>query len=91
MDPRRANRWLHPEARLYGEYLWGYITTIHSAPLTSAERHQCYRHLARWLRSRARRQRVRGTIDIEAEVPDGLSVEAVVAGVTPQRMTPELH
>jgi glycosyltransferase involved in cell wall biosynthesis len=81
MDPRRANRWRHPEARLYGEYLWGYVTAIHRAPLTPAERHRCYGHLASWLTSRARRQRVRGTIDREAGVPDGLNVEAVVAGV----------
>ena len=32
MDPRRANRWRHPEARLYGEYLWGYVTAINRAP-----------------------------------------------------------
>ncbi|MFZ0250267.1 MAG: glycosyltransferase [Acidimicrobiales bacterium] len=81
MDPRRANRWRHPEARLYGEYLWGYVTAIHRAPLTSAERLQCYGHLASWLTSRAHRQRVRGTIDREAGVPDGLNVEAVVAWV----------
>jgi hypothetical protein len=43
----------HPVARLYGEYLLGYLTAIRSAPLTTAERNQCYRYLMRWLAGRA--------------------------------------
>jgi glycosyltransferase involved in cell wall biosynthesis len=53
MDPRRADRLRHPVARLYAEYLWGYIAAIRRAPLSSADRQECYRHLAQWASSRA--------------------------------------
>lgn len=81
MDPRRASRLRHPAARLYAEYLWGYVTSIHRAPLTPAERDQCYRHLARWMASRASRwQHISETVDVVGDVPTGLRVQAVVAG-----------
>ena len=48
MDPRRENRLRYPVARLYGEYAWAYISMIRRAPLTAAERQECYGHLARW-------------------------------------------
>jgi glycosyltransferase involved in cell wall biosynthesis len=51
-DPRRADRLRHPAIRLYAEYLWGYASAIHRAPLPRAEKHKCYGHLARWLVSR---------------------------------------
>jgi glycosyltransferase involved in cell wall biosynthesis len=54
MDPRRADRLRHPAARLYGEYVWGYISAIRHAPLSPAERRECYRYLAQWFASRAR-------------------------------------
>ena len=54
MDPRRADRLRHPAARLYGEYILGYVTGIRRAPLSSADRRECYRHLADWMASRAR-------------------------------------
>jgi glycosyltransferase involved in cell wall biosynthesis len=54
MDPHRADPWRHPAARLYAEYIWGYISAIRHAPLPAAERRECYRHLAQWLTSRAR-------------------------------------
>lgn len=54
MDPRRADRLRHPAIRLYGEYVWGYIAGIRRAPLTAAERRECYRHLADWVASRVR-------------------------------------
>jgi len=53
MDPRRANPWRHPGVRLYGEYVWAYVSAIQRAPLSSADRRECYGHLARWLASRA--------------------------------------
>jgi glycosyltransferase involved in cell wall biosynthesis len=53
MDPRRADRWRYPVARLYGEYAWAYISMIQRAPLTAAERRECYGHLARWSAGRA--------------------------------------
>ena len=52
MDPFRANRLRYPVARLYGEYAWAYISMIRRAPLTAAERQECYRHLARWAAGR---------------------------------------
>ena len=52
LDPRRAGR-LHPAIRLYAEYLWGYVSAIRRAPLTLAEKRECYRHLAVYLLSRA--------------------------------------
>ena len=54
LDPRRANRLWHPIVRLYAEYFWSYIAAIHRAPLTSAERRECYRVFASWLVGRAR-------------------------------------
>jgi len=52
MDPRRADRLRHPAARLYGEYLLGYVTSIRRAPLSPADRLECYRYLGQWLISR---------------------------------------
>lgn len=54
MDSRRADRWRHPAVRLYGEYILGYVTAIRHAPLSSADRRECYRHLAEWMTSRVR-------------------------------------
>lgn len=52
LDPRRANRFRHPVARLYGEYIWAYVSAIAGAPLSPAERRECYGYLARWLSGR---------------------------------------
>ena len=57
-DPRRANRWRHPVARLLAEYVWAYVAAIGRAPLSSADRAACYRHLGTWLASRAMRRTV---------------------------------
>jgi glycosyltransferase involved in cell wall biosynthesis len=54
MDPRRAGQLRHPVARLYGEYVWAYIAGIRRAPLSAADKRECYRYLAQWLSSRAR-------------------------------------
>jgi len=54
MDPRRADRLRHPVARLYGEYVWAYVAMIQRAPLSAADRRECYRSLAEWVASRAR-------------------------------------
>jgi glycosyltransferase involved in cell wall biosynthesis len=82
MDPRRADRIRHPVARLYGEYLWGYVTAIHRAPLTWTDRRQCYRHLGLWLASRANRGRIQESMDTTVGHPVDLSVETIVAGMT---------
>jgi glycosyltransferase involved in cell wall biosynthesis len=54
LDQRRANRFWHPVVRLYAEYFWSYIAAINRAPLTWAERRQCYWVFASWLMGRAR-------------------------------------
>jgi hypothetical protein len=54
MDPRRADSLRHPLARLYGEYVWAYVSAIQRARMAPAERVACYRYLVRWLASRAR-------------------------------------
>jgi glycosyltransferase involved in cell wall biosynthesis len=53
MDPRRKNRLRHPVARLYSEYIFAYVSAIHRAPLTAAEKQECYRLLVRWTAGRA--------------------------------------
>jgi hypothetical protein len=53
LDPRRANRLRNPVARLYAEYLWAYVAAIRHAPLSPADRRECYRYLASWVASRA--------------------------------------
>jgi glycosyltransferase involved in cell wall biosynthesis len=53
MDPRRADRLRHPAVRLYGEYILAYVWAIRRAPLSAADRRECYRYLAQWVASRA--------------------------------------
>jgi glycosyltransferase involved in cell wall biosynthesis len=53
MDPRRADRLRHPVARLYAEYILGYVTAIKRAPLPAADKRECYQILSRWVASRA--------------------------------------
>ena len=79
LDPHRAGRLRNPTIRLYAEYVWGFIAAIRRAPLSHAERRECYYHLTRWLMSRdvGRGRRV-------PEQPyaahEPISVDAVVAG-----------
>jgi glycosyltransferase involved in cell wall biosynthesis len=54
MDPRRADPLRHPVARLYAEYVWGYVSAIRRTPLSAKERRECYRYLAQWFVSRVR-------------------------------------
>lgn len=53
MDPRRADPLRHPVARLYAEYILGYVTAIKRAPLSAADKRECYQVLSRWVVSRA--------------------------------------
>jgi glycosyltransferase involved in cell wall biosynthesis len=87
LDPRRANRLRHPVVRLYGEYIWAYLSAIHRAPLSPADRRQCYGYLARWLAGRAapvaRRTIGGGSLrSADSTYPPDLaiSVDALVAG-----------
>jgi len=52
LDPRRGNRLLHPVARLYAEYVLGYVAAIRRAPLSPEDRTECYRTLAKWVAGR---------------------------------------
>jgi glycosyltransferase involved in cell wall biosynthesis len=64
MDPSRASRLRNPLPRLYAEYIWGYVAAIRRAPLTPADRRECYRVLRQWLTTRAQPARLRqvGTV-----------------------------
>jgi glycosyltransferase involved in cell wall biosynthesis len=53
LDPRRANSLRHPVVRLYGEYAWSFIAAIQHAPLSLADRAECYRILLQWFARRA--------------------------------------
>ncbi len=79
MDPRRASRWRHPAVRLYGEYIWAYAAAVHRAPLSRADRQECYRYLAQWLASRARPGNDEPAGLAPGPVPD-IQVGALVAG-----------
>ena len=78
MDPRRADRLRHPAVRLYGEYVWAYMRAIWRAPLSAADKRNCYRYLAQWFASRVRQGPSAG----EAPLPPHLegSLESIVAG-----------
>jgi glycosyltransferase involved in cell wall biosynthesis len=80
LDPRRADRLRNPVLRLYGEYIWGFISAIQRAPLTPAERRACYRHMVDWAASRAFSEHGRFTSEQNTADVQGISVDAVVAG-----------
>jgi len=80
LGPRRADRLRNPVLRLYGEYIWGFISAIHRAPLTSADRIICYRHLFDWAASRAFSEHGKFFSEQNDADVQGISVDAVVAG-----------
>jgi glycosyltransferase involved in cell wall biosynthesis len=88
LDPRRKNRLLHPTARLLAEFPLGYVTAIQRAPLSRADRRECYRILAQWSAGRMRPvvSRILGAGVLAGKpvpVPPpqaSISVDAVVAG-----------
>ncbi|WP_199431056.1 glycosyltransferase family 2 protein [Qaidamihabitans albus] len=82
LDPRRADRLRHPVARLFGDYVLGFVRAVRRAPLTPGERRECYRHLGEWLASRAR-PRADQRVENRAPVPHAeldSTVETIVAG-----------
>jgi glycosyltransferase involved in cell wall biosynthesis len=79
MDPRRANSWQHPAVRLYGEYVWAYVSAIQRAPLSAPDRRECYRHLAAWLASRRRLGAAARDEPVPVPQPD-IVVDLMVAG-----------
>jgi hypothetical protein len=86
MDQRRANRLRHPAVRLYAEYVWAFVSAIQKTPLSSADRRECYAHLARWAASRAHLQSLPSeetqprTKTRPSRPPNIVSVDDVVAG-----------
>ena len=79
MDPRRANRWRHPAARLYGEYVLAYVSAIRRAPLTTADRRESYRYLAQWVATHKRP----GTASQDEPAPvahPDIQIDSIVAG-----------
>ncbi len=86
LDPDRSSRLRNPAARLLAEYIWGYVAAIRRAPISQADRLQCYGHLARWIANRtASRVLPKQTARAEGQLPDVLgnrtvSARAVVAG-----------
>lgn len=79
MDPRRADRLRHPVVRLYGEYVWGYFSAIRRAPLSGADRRECYRYLAQWFASRGIRGGVERTDPVAVDHPE-IEIDSIVAG-----------
>ena len=79
MDPRRADRWRHPAVRLYGEYVWAYVSAIRRAPLSVVDQRDCYRYLAQWLASRGRPGSAGQDEPVPVAHPD-IPVDSVVAG-----------
>jgi glycosyltransferase involved in cell wall biosynthesis len=80
LDPRRADKFRHPLIRLYGEYIWGYISAIQRAPLSPSDRRACYRQLAEWAASRAFTSSSRQPAAKVLPPDEAISVEALVAG-----------
>ena len=76
LDPRRADRLRHPVVRLLGEYVLAYVTMIQRAPLSAADKRECYRHLVSWATSRAVPREEEETSAVTDAV---VSVEAAVA------------
>jgi glycosyltransferase involved in cell wall biosynthesis len=80
MDPQRGNPWRNPVPRLLAEYIWAYVRMIRRAPLTPAERRECYGYLAEWMSRRVKPHHL-----VAAETPVAsdspfISVDEVVAG-----------
>jgi glycosyltransferase involved in cell wall biosynthesis len=80
LDPRRANRLLHPLARLYAEYLWGFVAGVRRSPLSPADRHKCYRYLAEFVRARAFPRKAYRPEEVVAPAKSPIPIDALVAG-----------
>jgi glycosyltransferase involved in cell wall biosynthesis len=81
LDPRRAGL-LHPTPRLLAEYVWGFAAAIRRAPLSPADRRECYRHMGAWMTSRVRPgagERVEDRAPVDPSALN-VSVDSLVAG-----------
>ena len=86
LDPRRASRLRNPTARLLAEYMWGYYAAIRRAPISSPDKRECRRILARWISARtlpatgrAARGGIMGGRSVAVPRP-AVSVDGIVAG-----------
>jgi glycosyltransferase involved in cell wall biosynthesis len=79
MDPRRADPLRNPALRLYGEYVWAYVTMIRRSPLSAADRRECYRYLAQWLGSRPR-PGATAQVDPDSVARPDILIDSIVAG-----------
>jgi glycosyltransferase involved in cell wall biosynthesis len=86
MDPKRANPWRHPAVRLYGEYMWAYVTAIHRAPLSAVDRRACYRHLADWFVSRVRPGHAEPSDPVSIDPLPDFELDALVSGREKSRL-----
>ena len=80
MDPRRADRLRHPAARLYGEYVWGYLAAIRRAPLSLRDQRECYRYLTQWFASRMRPGHAEPAEPLPAAPSADILIDLIVAG-----------
>jgi glycosyltransferase involved in cell wall biosynthesis len=87
LDPRRANRLRNPVVRLAGEYIWGFVSAIRRAPLSSSDRGRCYLYLAQWMASRVlpgSSRRIEDTVAsgsaTSTEVPESATVSGRLKG-----------
>jgi glycosyltransferase involved in cell wall biosynthesis len=78
MDPRRADSVRNPVIRLYVEYVLSYIAAIRHAPLSSAERGECYRDLVRYILTRTRPGQTEAA-EIST-VDANIAIDSLVAG-----------
>jgi glycosyltransferase involved in cell wall biosynthesis len=78
LDPRRAN---HSTVRLVAEYLWALVATIRRAPLSAADRIECYRYLLRWLAGRVAHKPVEVAVNRLARSSTRSTVSALRATV----------
>jgi glycosyltransferase involved in cell wall biosynthesis len=86
LDPVRKDKLRHPTARLVAEYFWGYLAAIQRAPISAADKRECYRDLVQWMLDRAvNKVSPRGFEQSVEDLPvmpadRNVSVDAVVAG-----------
>jgi glycosyltransferase involved in cell wall biosynthesis len=94
LDPRRADKLRNPTARLVAEFLWGYVAAIRRAPISAADRRQCYLHLYRKFSGRVRpvlTQSLRGGVfayeNVPIPTPKEINLSEIVGGLEQERST----
>jgi hypothetical protein len=80
LDPRRANRLRNPTVRLLGEYVYGFADLIRRAPISAADKRECFGHLGAWLTNRARSGHGERVEDRAPTASDVATVNEIVAG-----------